>query len=186
MELPGVSIFAVRQLISTTLYAGIPACPWRSGRHGCMVALVTDAITNKARAIHRTAITPKGEKIGRMSLGPIAGCVVRLWPDETVTTGLVIGEGVETVLAAATMIEHRGMLLQPAWQPGSAGLMSTFPPIAGVEELTVLVDNDETGTGARAALECSRRWTEAGRQVIRLVPDRIGDFNNIAKQQVLG
>jgi hypothetical protein len=28
-----------------------------------------------------------------MSLGPTAGCVIRLWPDEAVTLGLVIGEG---------------------------------------------------------------------------------------------
>ena len=36
------------------------------------------------RAIHRTALTPTAEKIDRMSLGPIAGCVIRLWEDAAV------------------------------------------------------------------------------------------------------
>jgi hypothetical protein len=32
------------------------------------------------------------------------GCVIRLWPDDMVELGLVLGEGVETTLAAATRI----------------------------------------------------------------------------------
>jgi putative DNA primase/helicase len=100
-----------------------PHCPWGTGgaRHGCMVALWTDAVTGEPRAIHRTAITDAGAKVGRKTLGPNAGCLIRLWPDEVVERGLVIGEGIETTLAATTRIQHRGTLLTPAWAAGDAG-----------------------------------------------------------------
>lgn len=158
-----------------------PACPWEQGRHGAMVALLTDAVTGEPRAIHRTAVTGTGEKAGKMMLGPAAGCVVRLWPDEAVTSGLVLGEGIETVLTAATRIEHRGTRLAPAWAACSAGGMAKFPVLTGIEALTLLVDNDESGAGERAARECSARWTAAGREVIRLTPRAVGmDFADLA------
>jgi hypothetical protein len=67
-----------------------PHCPWGAGgaRHGCMVALWTDAVSGEPRAIHRTAITNAGAKVGRKTLGPNAGCVIRLWPDGEVERGL--------------------------------------------------------------------------------------------------
>ena len=49
-----------------------PRCPWEKGRHGCMLALYTDAVTGQPKAIHRTAITAQGEKIDRKALGPTA------------------------------------------------------------------------------------------------------------------
>ncbi len=105
---------------------------------------------------------------------------MRLWPDEDVTTGLVLGEGIETALAAATIINHRDTRLAPAWASGSAGAMASFPVLAGVETLTLLVDNDESGAGQRAAAECSARWTAAGREVIRLTPHITGqDFADL-------
>jgi hypothetical protein len=159
-----------------------PACPWEKGRHGCMVALFTDAISGEPKAIHRTAVTPAGEKIGRKALGPTGGCVIRLWPDEDVTEGLVCGEGIETTLAAATRIEHLGTLLQPAWATASAGNMAKLPVLGGIEALTLLVDNDANEAGQRAAMECSARWTAARREVIRLVPRQPGaDFNNLVE-----
>jgi hypothetical protein len=155
-----------------------PRCPWGEGRHGCMVALWTDAITCEPRAIHRTAITADGEKAGRKSLGPTAGCVIRLWPDEAVTLALVIGEGIETVLAATTRMEHRGTLLRPAWAAGDAGHLAAFPVLAGITSLTILVDPDEAGQ--RATEECAARWRRAGNDVTRLVPKALGDdFNDL-------
>jgi putative DNA primase/helicase len=112
----------------------------------------------------------------------MAGCVIRLWPDDEVTTGLVIGEGVETTLAAATRIEHRGALLQPAWACAGSGNLKAFPALAGVEALTILVDNDLSGGGQDAAAKCARRWIEAGREVTRLTPKILGgDFNDIVQ-----
>jgi Toprim domain len=94
--------------------------------------------------------------------------VIRLWPDDEVTLGLTIGEGVETVLAAATRIQHRGTLLQPAWACGGAGNLSAFRVITGIESLTILVDRDESGGGQDAAAVCASRWLDAEREVIRL------------------
>ena len=108
------------------------------------------------------------------------GCAIRLWPDDVVTTGLVIGEGIESTLAAATHIIHRETLLQPAWTAGSAGNLASFPVLPGIEALTILVDNDATGVGQAAAMECARRWSAAGREVARLIPRELNtDFNDI-------
>ena len=155
------------------------ACLWGRGRHGCIVALWSDAPTGEPRAIHRRPLTSAGENVAHWrALGPTAGCVIRLWPDEEVAQGLVIGEGAESVLGAATRIRHRGTLLQPAWAAGDAGHIAVLPILAGVEALTVLVDHDPAGE--RAAAECARRWTAAGREVTRLTPRTADtDFNDI-------
>jgi hypothetical protein len=159
-----------------------PRCPFDGERRGCMIGLFTDAATGIPRAIHRTAITPAGEKVGRLTLGPMAGCVIRLWPDECVTDGLVLGEGVETVLAAATRLAHRGTLLRPAWAAATAGNMARFAVLPGIGSLTLLVDHDASRTGQRAAAHCADRWSAEGREVIRLTPRACGaDFNNIAE-----
>jgi len=110
----------------------------------------------------------------------MADCVIRLWPDEAVEQGLVIGEGVETVLGAATRVMYRGTLLQPAWAVCSANNLGNFPILPGIEALTVLVDHDAGGTGQNAAAECAARWSAAGREVTRLTPNTVGaDFNDV-------
>jgi phage/plasmid primase-like uncharacterized protein len=178
---PAVDYFARRgiSLGDVPESAGLrwhPACPWELSTAPCLLARFTTALTNEPRGIWRRPIT--GEK--PMSLGPHKGCVIRLWPDEDITQGLVIGEGVETTLAAATRIEHRGTLLSPAWATGSAGNMATFPVLVGVEALTLLVDNDASGTGQKAAEQCAQRWCAAECEVIRLMPGDLGaDFNDL-------
>ena len=183
---PGLMYFANRgidvQILPNLKHAlrWHPFCPWELGTHGCIVALFTDIISGAPKGIHRIAVTPAGAKVDKRMLGPSAGCVIRLWPDEAVTDGLVLGEGIETTLAAATRLDHRHTRLIPAWAAGSAGNMAKFPVLAGIEALTLLVDNDASGTGQRAANECSARWTAAGREVIRLIPDTMGnDFADI-------
>ena len=151
-------------------------CPWEGGTRPCVIARYTDAVTEETRSIWRRPIT--GEK--PRALGPTAGCVIRLWPDEEVTQGLMLGEGVETTLAAATRIEHRGTLLRPAWAAGSSGNMAAFPVLAGIEALTLLVDNDHSGAGQRAAEKCKARWESASREVTLLIPKTPGaDFNDV-------
>lgn len=153
-----------------------PRCPWGSETKPCIVSRFTDAISGEAKGIHCRPIT--GEK--PKALGPMAGCVIRLWPDDEVCQGLVIGEGVETVLAAATRLTHRGARLAPAWAAATAGNLAGFPVLPGIKVLTILVDNDISGTGQRAAEQCSRRWCDAGREVIRLMPSAAGDdFNDL-------
>jgi phage/plasmid primase-like uncharacterized protein len=151
-------------------------CPWGADIRPCIVSRFTDAVTGEAKGIHARPIT--GEK--PKALGPMAGCVIRLWPDDEVSERLVIGEGVETVLAAATRLTHRGTLLTPAWAAATAGNLASFPVLPGIEALTILVDNDASGTGQRAAEQCARRWCDAGREVVRLMPGAVGDdFNDL-------
>jgi hypothetical protein len=157
-----------------------PRCPWEKGRTPCVVARFTDAVTGRATGLHRRPILLKDKP---RSLGPARGCVIRLWPDESVEQGLVIGEGVETTLAAATRIEHRGTLLQPAWAAGSDSNLAKFSVLGGVEALTILVDNDANGAGREAAAECLHRWRDAGREVAALIPERVKDFNDLIREK---
>ena len=141
------------------------------------MGLFRDVITNEPKAIHRIAI----DGGGKWSLGPKSGCAVKLSPDDAVEQGLAIGEGVETMLAAWQFG------FRPAWACGDAGNLADFPVLAGIGEVIIIADNDppdERGhrKGPEAALECSARWTAAGRAATRVVPTRIGaDFNDIWK-----
>lgn len=164
-----------------------PACPFGEGTANCLVALVRDVVTDAPMAIMRTALDADARKLDRKALGPKRGGAIKLWSDASVTTGLVIGEGLETVAAAATRIGHNGTLLQPAWALIDAGNLAGFPVLPGIEALTILVDNDpvDPKTGKRpgqyAADDCTERWLAAGCDVEQLVPDRVGtDFNDIA------
>lgn len=153
-----------------------PRCPWESGNTPCIVARFTDAITGEPRGIYRRPVNGDKPK----ALGPMSGCVIRLWSDDAVTEGLVIGEGIETVLAAATRITHKGTMLQPAWACGCANNVANFPVLTGIEALTILVDADQSGTGQGVAEQCAQRWWAAGREVTRLTPADLGnDFNDM-------
>jgi phage/plasmid primase-like uncharacterized protein len=154
-------------------------CPWENGTAPCVVARFTDAVTGEARGIWRRAIDGRKPK----SLGPTRGCVIRLWPDEDVTTGLVIGEGVETTLAAATRFVCDGTLLQPAWAATSAGNLENLPILPGIDALTIVADNDENERGQDAARQCAARWAKAGREVV-VYPYSVtgGDFNDAVRQ----
>jgi putative DNA primase/helicase len=146
-----------------------PSCPFGKGtRYPCMVALYRDIRSNEPKAIHRTALTADGTKIDRKALGPKSSCAIKLISDENVSQGLTIAEGIETALA--------GMVLnfRPTWALGDAGSIAKFPVLPGVECLTILVDNDSSGTGQASALECSRRWTGMGHEVFRVVPTAVG------------
>ena len=155
-----------------------PHCPWGNGSTPAIIGRFTTAISNQPRGIWRRPLT--GEK--PMTLGPMAGCGIRLWPDHAVEYGLVIGEGVETVLAAATRIHHKGTLLQPAWAMGGTGNLKNFPALSGIEALTILVDHDANRAGQKAAADCAARWSTAGRDVFKLTPKAEGaDFNDVIR-----
>jgi hypothetical protein len=161
--------------IDTTVVRFHPFCPFGAVRYPCLLALMRDVRTNEPCAIQRTALTKAGEKIDRMTLGPKSRAAIKLSADEDVTMGLTVGEGLETVLSA----------MQLGFGPAWVGNVRAFPVLSGIECLTILVDNDESGTGQRAALECSGRWTSAGREAFRVIPDRCGDdMNDIANRAV--
>lgn len=163
-----------------------PRCPFGPGvRRPCLIALYRDVVTDAAAGIHRIALTPEvfaGGKVQRRSLGswptPRA---IKLWP---AGDRLFLGEGIETVLAAATRLQHRDAPMRPAWAAGSSGNISKFPVI-DIKQLTLLVDHDETGE--TCANTCRQRWRDAGREVVRLRPRRIGaDFNDVVLEQRQG
>ena len=162
-----------------------------------MVALFTDAITAEPKAILRTAITPNGTKIGRLALDPIGGSVIRLWP--TASHRLVIAEGIETALSVVDRYHYfaetndvramraedyfpqipPGEVLRPVWAAGGSNLTG-FPVLPDISKLIILVDHDANEAGQKSALTCARRWQEAGRHVVRLVPREIDqDFADI-------
>ena len=86
--------------------ASIPAALRPRHRHPCLLALMRDGVADTSTGIQRIALTPEvltGGKVERRMLGR-AG-TVKLWP---AASSLVIGEGIETVLAAATRIPTAG------------------------------------------------------------------------------
>jgi CHC2 zinc finger/Toprim domain len=163
-----------------------PSCAFGPGnRVPCMLALFRDVETDAPAGIHRIALTPdlfRGAKVQRMTLGrwprPRA---VKLWPAKSL---LFVGEGIETVLAAATRLEdERGEPMQPAWAAVSGQGLCKFPVVTGVDRLVLLVDNDSNGVGQAKANECSQRWSSAGRKVRKLMPQKPDtDFNTFVME----
>jgi hypothetical protein len=154
-----------------------PNCVFGSGIHlPCLIALMRDPLTDAPVGIQRIALehlNGRIEKIDRRMLGR-AG-VVKLWSPGP---QLVIGEGLETVLAAATRIPYADASLTPAWALLSSVALRRFPLISGVERLIILVDYDDPGVMASAT--CTTRWTGAGRTVIEFTPGQKGtDFNDL-------
>ena len=141
-------------------------CPFADTAYPALIALFRDVRTDEPKAIHRIALAPGGILIVKRMLGRVAGCAVKLDADQNVEHGLAVGEGVETMIAA----RMRGF--RPAWALGCAGALKTFPVLSGVDALIVVVDHDPPDkngrrAGQEAALECSQRWTAAGREVRR-------------------
>lgn len=164
-----------------------PACPFGQDRLPCMVALVRDIRTNEPIAIHRTAIKPGGNGKyfddgyeSRKALGPIAGGVVKLTPDDAITLGLGIAEGIETALRCMS-------IGWPMWSCLSAAGIAKCPVLAGIEALTIFCDHDQSGAGEKAAIECGVRWRDAGRDVKIIRPKNVGtDWNDALKVACYG
>jgi len=128
-----------------------------------LCARVTDATTNRPLTIHFTRLALDGRgKAGtdcdKLLLGGHRkkGGVVRLWPNESVTYGLAIAEGIESALAAAHVFT-------PIWSTVDAANMTVFPILPGIDCLAIYADHDQTGM--RAAILCAQRWADAGREV---------------------
>lgn len=165
------------------------ACPFRldSGetvRLPAMLGAMTSIETSDFQGIHRTALQADGSGKAQVRglddakkmLGSSKGACVRLSPDDSVTDGLAIAEGIETTLA---VIGNFGV--SPAWAALSAGTLARLPVLPGIEYLSIFADNDASGTGTSAARECAERWTSAGRECVIWTPPDIGsDFNDLS------
>jgi putative DNA primase/helicase len=169
---------AGRQLVLPECAAGYalryhPGCPWEDSRAPAMVAAFRSIANDRAViGIHRTALTPQGEKIGRKMLGPARDAAIMLDPDEAVSSGLVVCEGIESGLAG------RQLGWRPVWALGSAGAIGRFPVLSGIECLTILAELDDTGANMRAVQDAGVRWTAAGREVLTVAPRHGGDAND--------
>jgi putative DNA primase/helicase len=138
-----------------------------------IVALVTRGHDGKLLAIHRTYLARDG--IGKalvepqkMMLGPCKGGAVRL---SKVGDVLMVGEGIETCLAAMQATGH------PAWAAlSTSGLCALDLPDI-IREVIVLADGDDPGE--KAARDAALRWSREGRRVrIARLPQGM-DFNDL-------
>lgn len=138
-----------------------------------MVALVTQGVDGKPIGIHRTFLAHDGNgkapvEPAKMMLGPCHGGVVHLGLHGTV---LMVGEGIETCLAAMQATGH------PAWAAlSTSGLRSLDLP-RDVRDVIVLADGDDPGEAA--AQNCARRWRQEGRRVRIARPPKGMDFNDL-------
>ncbi len=106
----------------------------------------------------------------RRYLGGKKGGVVRLWPEEVVSGGIGICEGLETALSLAHAY-------RPVWAALDAANLATFPPLPGFGCLVIGVDNDRAGRSA--ASDCARRWAAAGSEVtLAMSPAAGNDLND--------
>jgi hypothetical protein len=156
-----------------------PRTPWREHQIGgvvqvvpAMIGALRDIHTDAIVGVHRTRLSDAGQKLGRRMQGGAAGAAVKLDPDEAVTYGLVIGEGIETVMAA------RQIGFRPAWALGSAGAIGAFPVLNGIDGLTILAETGDGGANARAIEACGNRWADAGREVVVVDPKIGADIND--------
>jgi hypothetical protein len=139
-----------------------PRTPWRHENTGetlripCLLAAFRSIDEAAVTAIHRIRLDrpelwPKAE---RRMLGSVRRSAVMM---DAANDQLVIGEGVETCLAA------RQLGFEPVWAVGSVGLIAQFPLIDGVQGLIILA---ELGAASdRSVRICGRRWLRAGRRV---------------------
>jgi hypothetical protein len=136
-----------------------------------MVALLRDIKSDEPVGIHRTYLHRyDAAKIDRRMLGVAKRAAIKFDP---VASSLVIGEGVETVLAA------REAGFRPAWALGSAGAIGRFPVLRGVCELIILLEND--ATSRRNVSLCLLRYRDAGRTV-KVIQSNVGsDFNDAGR-----
>lgn len=158
------------------------SCPFQGGRRfPAIVALMRDIWTNEPRAIHRIFIEPDGSGKSRnpglggnakWSLAPTAGTAVKLSPDEDLTHGLLIAEGIENAGFAMALG------FRPAWALCGSGNVGSFPVLPGIEHLTIAGDTDPGGV--KAANDCVERWINAGARshVIFNIRDK-SDLNDL-------
>jgi len=145
----------------------------------CMVAAVRDA-GGTIRAVHRTWLRPDGtgkaplEPV-KKTLGPVAGCAVRLHPADD---ALIVAEGIETALAASLLFDL------PAWACLSAGGLESVALPERIASVLIAADNDANHVGQRAAETLARRLTGELRSVRIAMPDTPGcDFNDVLRME---
>jgi putative DNA primase/helicase len=152
---------------------------WRNRANGppgpAMVALMTCLEWDEPSGVHLTYLRGDGRgKADGASPKVMLGKrgIVRLSPDEEVTLGIGLAEGIETAVAVMQRLGWR-----PVWAATCAGAVASFPVLPGIESLTVFADADPAGM--RVAEECARRWSAAARESYVWTPAE-GDWRDAA------
>jgi putative DNA primase/helicase len=86
-------------------------------------------------------------------LGFVHRAAVKL---DLVATTLIIGEGVETCMAARQCMATGDIECAPVWALGTVGAISFFPVLDGVKRLIILGETGEAS--AQAVRLCGQRW----------------------------
>lgn len=163
-----------------------PALPyWHDGamlgRFPALLAAVTSP-AGELVALHRTYLTADGCKAEVPTVkklthtaGPMAGASIKIGepvPRPGAGLGLGVAEGIETAIAAALL---GGVTV---WPCVSAHGLERFVLPAGLRNLYVFADNDENGTGQKAAANLADRAARAGVVARVLIPPVVGDWND--------
>jgi hypothetical protein len=138
-----------------------------------MVALVTSGVDDVPLAIHRTFLSRDGTCKApvdpqKMMMGPCRGGAVRLLP---LGEMLMIGEGIETCLAAMKATGHA------VWAALSTSGLRALDLPAKVRDVIVLADGDDPGQAA--AKSAAMRWKRGGVRVRIAKPPNGLDFNDM-------
>jgi putative DNA primase/helicase len=143
--------------------------------HPVMLAMVSDP-AGKPVTIHKTYITTDGkkaavDKVRMFCAGSVpAGGAVRLAMSGPV---LGIAEGIETALAAMNMFSV------PTWAALNAGGVERFEPPVETERLIIFGDNDQNGTGQRAAYALAARLSGRIQLEIKIPEKSDTDWNDV-------
>lgn len=141
------------------------------GTYAAMLATVT-APDGRAVSLHRTYLqdgrkAPVSAPKKLMQGLPLSGAAIRL---TAVSEVLGIAEGIETALAASEMFEV------PCWSCISTAGIESFEPPAGVREVIVFADHDESFAGQKSAFAAAHRLKLKGFEVEVCIPPTVGDW----------
>jgi putative DNA primase/helicase len=141
--------------------------------HPAMIASVR-APDGSATALHRTYLTPDGQKAQVLSVRKVLGTLpdgaaVRLTePAET----MGIAEGIETALSASILF---GI---PTWAALNAGRLEKWVPPSGVTKVIVFADNDMNCAGQLAAFALVARLRKTIEAFVEMPPLLGSDWND--------
>lgn len=165
----------------------LPKCRFRgeTAPHCAVVLPFTNVANGGLTAVHKIAIWPNGHPVRRpdrsklkISSGLVKGAAIMIRPRSVVAIDLCLCEGFETGLAIIAGGWRRSL-----FATGGASFLATFEPIPRVCRLVIGADNDKSGTGVRAAIECGRRWAAAGAFVEVTWPDEVSsDFADLPRR----
>ena len=147
-------------------------------KYEAMVCAICIYPNNKIIGLHITFLE-NGQKAQidpeKKLRGKVSGGAIRL---THLSNPLIIGEGIETVLSAASTFTDYAVWIALS----ASGVINVIlPPPDIVSDVYILVDNDKVGIGA--ARDKAIALTKLGHVVRLCYPDDCGDFNDLIRRQ---